>query len=64
MTVSDEGVGDKPVRKHFNAIIFSAMAFMALMIVAAILFFHFHRSGVAPLSQPTGTPQTSPATQK
>lgn len=63
MTVPDEAVGDKPARKHFNAIIFSAMAFMAIIVVAAILFFHFHRS-VAPLSQPAGTPQTNPATQK
>jgi hypothetical protein len=64
MTTSNDNVGDRPARRHFNGIVFGAMALMALIVLLAILFFHFNKSAVAPLSKSPGTPQSNPSTQK
>ena len=63
MTTSSPNAGDRPVRRHFNKIVAGAMGLMALVILLAILLFHFNKSAVTPLSKTPGTPQANPSQQ-
>jgi hypothetical protein len=63
MISSDKNIGDRPVRRHFNAIIFSAMAFMAFILLIAILYLHIQKPSIAPASTPTSNSQPAPSTQ-
>lgn len=40
---SSEQIADRPIRNHFNGIIFFLLAFMVLVVVLGGLFFHFAR---------------------
>jgi hypothetical protein len=51
MINSNEHIADRPIRNHFNAIVLSGLAAIAVILVLAILFFHFKRmktEGVSP----------------
>jgi hypothetical protein len=63
MISSDKNIGDRPVRRHFNGIIFSAMAFMALFLLIAMLYLHIQKPSIAPASTPTSSTQPAPSPQ-
>ena len=46
MISSDEYLGDRPIRKHFNAIIFSVLGFVAFVVLIGMLFIHFKKPDV------------------
>ena len=56
---SDEGIADRPLKRHFNGVVVSVMGFMVLFVLLAMLFLHFKKS-TNPV--PTGDPSSqSPA---
>jgi hypothetical protein len=63
MISSNENIGDRLVRRHFNGIIFSAvfsaMAFMVLVALLAMLFFHFENPSIGPPSKTLASPQST-----
>ena len=48
MISSDDHLGDRPARRHFTGIVFSAVGLMLLAILLAIIFLHFNKSAAAP----------------
>ena len=46
MISSDENIGDRPIRKHFGAIIFSVLGFVAFVVLIVMLFIHFKKPDV------------------
>jgi hypothetical protein len=59
---SDEGIADRPLKRHFNGVVVSVMGFMVLFVLLAMLFLHFKKS-TNPV--PTGDPSSqSPAQAK
>ncbi len=62
MISSNENIADRPIRNHFNKIVFSVLGFMVLVIVLAMLFFHLKKPAVAPASKST-TSQPTTSTQ-
>jgi hypothetical protein len=63
MISSDINIGDRPVRRHFNGIIFSTMAFMALVLLLAMLYLHIQKPSIAPAQTPPSNVQPAPSTQ-
>ncbi|CAN5623981.1 hypothetical protein BH10ACI4_BH10ACI4_07370 [soil metagenome] len=60
MLSSNENIADRPIRNNFSRIVFSALAFMVLVVVIAIVFFHFNKPAVAPTPKgTTSAPTTS-----
>lgn len=59
MISSDENIADRPIRNHFNKIIFSTLGFMVFAVLLAILFFHFKQPKMAPTPKTTGAPPTT-----
>jgi hypothetical protein len=41
---SDEGIADRPLKRHFNGVVVSVMGFMVLFVLLAMLFLHFKKS--------------------
>ena len=52
MISSDENIGDRPIRKHFGAIIFSVLGFVVFVVLIAMLSIHFKKPDVG--SSPKG----------
>jgi hypothetical protein len=62
MISSDENIGDRPIRKHVGAIIFSLLGFVVFVVLIAMLFIHFKKPDVG--SHPNGgTNQPTTSTQ-
>jgi hypothetical protein len=58
MISSDENIADRPIRKHFNGIIFSVPGFTAFVLLIAMLSIHFKRPDAG--SPPKGAPISRP----
>jgi hypothetical protein len=56
MISSDENIGDRPIRKHVGAILFSVLGFVVFVVLIATLFIHFKKSN-------TGSPPKGGADQ-
>ena len=52
MISSDENIGDRPIRKHFGAIIFGALGIVAFVVLIGMLFIYFRKPDVG--SPPKG----------
>jgi hypothetical protein len=64
MIGSDGNVGDKPIRRHFNAIIFSVLGFIAVVLLIAMLIIHFKKPDAgSPPKGGTDQPITAPQPQ-
>ena len=60
MISSDENIGDRPIRKHFGAIIFGVLGFVVFVVLIAMLFIHFKKPDVgSPPKGETNQPTTS-----
>jgi hypothetical protein len=60
MISSDENIADRPIRKHFNAIILSVLGFMALVLLIAMFFIHFKKPDVGSPSKGGADQPTTP----
>ena len=63
MISSDDNLADRPVRKHFNGIIFSALAFMVLVVLLAALYLHLKKPAIAHPPKSQTSEQAAPSTQ-
>ena len=64
MISSDENIGDKPIRRHFGAIIFGALGIVAIVLLIGMLFIHFKKPDVgSPRKGGADQPATSPQPQ-
>jgi hypothetical protein len=60
MISSDENIGDRPIRKHVGAIMFSVLGFVVFVVLIMILFIHFKKPDVgSPPKGGTNQPTTS-----
>jgi hypothetical protein len=60
MISSDENIGDRPIRKHFGAIVSGTLGFVVFVVLIAILFIHFKKPDVgSPPKGGTNQPTTS-----
>ena len=62
MISSDENIGDRPIRKHFGAIIFGVLGFVVFVVLIAMLFVHLKKPDVGSPSK-GGTNQPTTSTQ-
>jgi hypothetical protein len=60
MISSNENIDDRPIRKHFGAIIFSVLGFGVFVVLIAMLVIHFKKldAGSPPKGE-TNQPTTS-----
>jgi len=60
MISSDENIGDRPIRKHVGAIMFSVLGFVVFVVLIMMLFIHFKKPDVrSPPKGGTNQPTTS-----
>jgi len=52
MTSSDENIGDRPIRKHVGAIVYSVLGFVIFVVSIGILIIYFKKPDVG--SPPKG----------
>ena len=62
MISSDENIGDRPIRKHVGAIIFSVLGFVVFVVLIMMLFIYLKKPDVGSPSK-GGTNQPTTSTQ-